>query len=563
MIDPLTYSPYIWPVIGVGFLITLSVYSWRHRQIPGARWFALALMFSVPWVTGAVFELAASDVIDKHLWMKFQTLWMLPVVTLMFCFVLEYAGLGHWLNRRTLSWLAVPPLLMAGLIITNDWHHSFWLPLPSGGNQLPPNGVAGWFFLIYAYLLGLVGLLIFIRLFIRAPQQRWPVALIIIGQVLTRGAFLIEMLDPHLQASLGPTIPSFVVTNSLYALALFGFHMFDPIPVARQTAILQMREGMIVLDSKWVIVDLNPAAKKILGITADRARGREISTILSACPELVQRLAEPEAALSEISLESCQAARYFNLHLSHLKDKQNRVIGHLLLLHDITEQRLAHAQLLEQQRMVATLQERERLARELHDNAGQVLGYVSMQAQAIRQWVHEGNDATAEDQLTRLAEVAQDAHGELRESIFSLKSGSVEGWSFLEVLRLHLESYHSHYGIATELELPGGLDDSAFKPEEGVQLLRVIQEALTNAHRHGKASSVRVSFALQDGCVQIVVADDGCGFDATRISTAPSDHFGLVFMQERMQQIGGSLSFVSHTGAGTQVILTAPITDTS
>jgi signal transduction histidine kinase len=231
----------------------------------------------------------------------------------------------------------------------------------------------------------------------------------------------------------------------------------------------------------------------------------------------------------------------------------------MLLLHDITEQKQAQARLLEQQRVVATLQERERLARELHDSLGQVLGYVSMQAQAIHKWMIDGETAAAETQIARLAGVAQEAHKDLRESILSLKTDPAEGWSFFAALQHYLDTYREHYAIRTELVIPKPLQEELFEPGASVQLLRVIQEALTNARKHGHAHSVQVTFERQDSKAHIVVIDDGCGFDPEALADFHNRHFGLAFMRERMAEIDGSLAIVSRPGVGARVTLEVPL----
>jgi signal transduction histidine kinase len=265
-------------------------------------------------------------------------------------------------------------------------------------------------------------------------------------------------------------------------------------------------------------------------------------------------------AQSEISVGTGSAAQYYALHLSPLKDRRGLALGHLILLHDVTEPKRAQAQILEQQRVVATLQERERLARELHDSVGQVLGYVSMQTQAIRKWVHDGETGLAEEQLARLADTARDAHADIRESIHSLKAGPAQEWSFLAALQQQIASFRDHYGIDAELTIPAGLElGQVLQPGDEVQLLRVIQEAMTNARKHGRAADVRVSFERQDDQVRIFVADDGRGFDLEQLSSGADDHFGLAFMRERMAQVGGRLTIHSRPGAGTQVVLQVPV----
>jgi PAS domain S-box-containing protein len=398
-------------------------------------------------------------------------------------------------------------------------------------------------------------------LFIRSPQHRWPVAICLLAQVVARAAFILDQFPAHVVPRVDASAFAFSISSALYVVALFGYRMFDPVHLARSSAVRQMREGMLVLDGDFRIAESNPAAQSLLRQSASQLKGRPIEEVLPGCESLRQRVSDAAGAAGrvEICLPSNPSERYHSLRLLPLEDQPGHVIGHLLLIEDITEARQAQARLLEQQRALAALQERTRLARELHDNAGQILGYVSLQAQAVRKWVQDGDTARAETQLDRLASIAQQGHAELREAIFSLKAGGSEPWSFFTTLRHYLETYHTHYGIRTELTVPAGLGDAAFPPEEGVQLLRVIQEALTNAHRHGGARNIRLSFERQDGVAHIQIDDDGCGFDPQALPGAPGEHYGLAFMRERMQQIGGSLSIDSQPGTGTQLTLLAPL----
>jgi signal transduction histidine kinase len=208
---------------------------------------------------------------------------------------------------------------------------------------------------------------------------------------------------------------------------------------------------------------------------------------------------------------------------------------------------------------VATGQERERLARELHDSLGQVLGYVSMQTQAIRKWLRDGDRPRAEDQLARLALVAQEAQKDLRENILSLSMGHAEPWSFFGALRHYLAALSDHYGLRSELIAPAGLTDVALSPDVGLQLLRTIQEAVSNARKHGGAGVVWITFAPQDNQLEVSIADDGCGFDPARPAEDGAAHYGLSFMHKRMVQVGGSVQLESQPGAGTRVRLQVPL----
>jgi signal transduction histidine kinase len=566
------YAPQIWPdLLTAALLATLVAFSWRRRTVPGARPFAAACLFALIWVAGAAAESMTLDPAAKVAWFKFQALWQLPAITAVTCFVLEYANPGRWLTRRILILLSIPPLLSSALVLSNDLHHWTWLGFSVGASVVPLQGPVFWILFAYSLGLMLVNLTALVWLFVRSPRHRLPVALMLVGHITARSLHTLEAVRGQALLGWDPFLFIIAIPFGIYAIALFGFRIFDPVPAAGRAAIEQMREGMVVFDTGWRALSLNPAAAGILGVPAARARGKTWAELLPSCPDAGQCLGAGRIPI-EVNLRDDEAAgtdaRRYTLMLTPLMDHRALTMGHLLLLHDVTEQGRAQAQILEQQRTLATLQERERVARELHDSTGQVLGYVGLQAQAIAKWVRKGDLARAEAQLARLASAAQDAHADLRDSILSLRSGAPESWSFLAALEQHLAAYQENYGIRAELILPRDLAEDNFPAGVGVQLLRVIQEALTNARKHSGARSVRVALAREDGGALIVVEDDGAGFDPRRFDPGQhpaggrGGHYGLAFMRERMAEIGGQMAIESEPGAGTRVVLRTPLGST-
>ena len=130
---------------------------------------------------------------------------------------------------------------------------------------------------------------------------------------------------------------------------------------------------------------------------------------------------------------------------------------------------------------------------------------------------------------------------------------------FLPALAQYLRRFGENYGIATELSAPPELSDGAFEPMVAAQLLRIIQEALTNVRKHTRARCVHVSLRCSDGRAEAIVQDDGAGFDPEVLETAEGQKFGLRFMRERAAEVGGSVEVRSAPGEGTQVIICVPL----
>ncbi len=549
------YSPYIWPMLASSaILLVLVFHAWRHRAAPAARPFAVQVASILLWVLGAVLEVVARDPATKAWWNTFQGLWPLAAVTAALWFALEYANLGRWLNGRALALLATPPVVTAILGLTNSSHHllcgaeSAAAPL---GCTFAPLGRA---IVAYGLLLAAASSLVFLWLLVKSPLHRWPAALCLCGHVAARVGFFIDTahaspLGPEVATILGSTF-----TAAMYALALVRFRMFELIPVARGTVFEQMREGVLVLDRMQRVVDLNHAAKRMLGSAADRARGRVARELLPSFPDLGARSAEPEA----LTLGEPGRARQYELRLSTLEHRSGYLLGYLAVLRDVTERREAQARMVEQQRALATLQERDRVARELHDSLGQVLGYAKMQAQAARERLARGEWREADAHLAQLAVAAQDAHADVREYILGARTAAGET-AFLPSLEDYLRRFQANYGICTSLEAPPDLAGRVLEPMVGTQFLRIIQETLTNVRKHARARSVRIALSVTDGKAEAIVQDDGDGFDPAHLEIAEASTFGLRFMRERAEEVGGTVEVRSVPGEGTRVLITMPL----
>jgi PAS domain S-box-containing protein len=553
-----SYSPDIWPaLITLALAIYLGAYSWRRRKIAAAKPFSVACYLGVFWTLGVILELSAVDFSTKVFWLKFQAVWQLPVAATIACFILQYAGLGRWLTRRTYTLLFLFPLLSVLMMLTNDSHHLIWIGFRMNGNVVASPGKLFWVFNSYVYLLGILNLAVLLWLAIRSPGHRLPVATILSGQIIARVGYTLDKLE-----AIGPgesVLFSVGVVSVAYALAMLRFHAIDPIAEARRAVLKQMNEGLFVIDLGRRILDVNPMAAAILGISENSLRGKPLTEVMPISTGPLTHLENQETGPTDIMLEKDNSARHYNLNLTKLRGRHDEVIGQLLLLHDVTEQKKAQAQIIEQQRVVATLRERENLARELHDGIGQILGYVSMQVQTALKWVRDGNKEKAESIMGRIVEVSKDAHADVRESILSLRAGSDQNWSLIPTLNKYIDRFQANYGIRTELSISDGIGENTFDSAVEVQILRVIQEAMTNCRTHSGAHCLKIGVELDGSKASITISDDGKGLDVGQFEHGESGHFGLVFMRERMEQIGGSFKIDSIPEGGTILKLDVPI----
>ncbi|MCL5960834.1 MAG: GAF domain-containing sensor histidine kinase, partial [Chloroflexi bacterium] len=240
----------------------------------------------------------------------------------------------------------------------------------------------------------------------------------------------------------------------------------------------------------------------------------------------------------------------------HKQYKVDTSLGDSLDLDEILNA-ILDAQLYDQVQSRAVRDERDRIAREMHDGLSQVLGYLNLQTKAVDQLFEQGRFAEAQVELKQMRKVVKEIYQDVRESIFSLRTSSSPGLSLLTAVTEYIHEFSQQNKIRVELVVDeSGMSDIG--PSTQIQLIRIIQEALTNVRKHAEASKALVRFEIDGDRARVTVEDDGRGFDLARAGER-RQHFGLHTMRERAESVGGSLDINSHEGQGTRVTISLPL----
>ncbi|MEU6857367.1 GAF domain-containing sensor histidine kinase [Glycomyces sp. NPDC046736] len=212
---------------------------------------------------------------------------------------------------------------------------------------------------------------------------------------------------------------------------------------------------------------------------------------------------------------------------------------------------ITNARLYERSRELTVVEERNRLARELHDAVMQRLFSLRLSARAARKLVAI-DPAAAAERLEEVETLAADAIAELRGVIVELRPADLDAHGLVETLRRHVILLDRLHDTEVTIEIASPVDLSR---DGEVEVLRLVQEALGNAFRHARARHVSVTVSSE----AIVIADDGTGFDADEAATRG---LGLLSMRERAKALGGDLDLATAPGEGTQVTLRLDRPDT-
>lgn len=208
------------------------------------------------------------------------------------------------------------------------------------------------------------------------------------------------------------------------------------------------------------------------------------------------------------------------------------------------------------QQAAVVLAERERIAREMHDSLAQALGAAHLKLRAVEPKVRVAGLCHVADDIDGIADMCGDAYRDVREAILGLHDSTRRDLGFVAGVRAYLSKYSHQSGVDAELvtELP---EDAGLAPGAEVQIIRVIQESLTNVRKHSGASRATVRLSHDGSRVRFSVTDNGHGFDVAATGFG-RDGFGMYTMRDRIAMLGGSLAIESVPGLGTTVRAEVP-----
>jgi PAS domain S-box-containing protein len=341
-------------LIAAAMSVALTIYLWRRRPAPGAAPAGWLMLTVVIWAFGYVLGLINNDLAAKAFWNNVTLVGIvfMPVIGLLFA--LEYTGAEEWVTRRNFLLLCIMPVITLLLIWTNDAHHWFYSEIGLDTRGAFPWFVVehGWYFWIhtaYSYLLVSLTIVLFVRAFVYAPPQslfRGQVAAVLLGILAAFAANFVDIseLNPLRNAEVTPFAFTFI-TGPALAWGLSRYRLFDIAPIARGAVVDSMADGMIVLDTRNRIVDVNPALRRFIGRAASDAIGQSAEKVLAPWADLVEHYRDALEAQIEIGAWVGETRRFVELRISPLRDRRGHLIGRLVVLRDITARKRAEEEL--------------------------------------------------------------------------------------------------------------------------------------------------------------------------------------------------------------------------
>lgn len=266
-------------------------------------------------------------------------------------------------------------------------------------------------------------------------------------------------------------------------------------------------------------------------------------------PHVSERITDPEGIRSFMHVPIKTGGQIFGVF--NVNYHRPRAFGEteqrlLIALAQRASLAIENAQLYEQAQYLATVEERQRLARELHDAVTQSLFSASLIAEVLnRLW--EKNPEEGKKRLDELRQLTRGALAEMRTLLLELRPAALMEAEVTELFRHLCDSFSGRALVQVDCDLDIQCDLEA---DIKIAIYRIAQEALNNIAKHAQASRVEMKLACQEGRVTMIIRDDGRGFE---LEMAPTDHLGLGIMRERADQIGANLDISTQPAGGTQI----------
>jgi PAS domain S-box-containing protein len=372
------YKPYsILFLAGFILSLILAIITWKRRPAPGATAFSLFIFATFAWSFFWILELGSAEINSKILWAKLEYLGTLSLAPFWVVFTYSLTG-KKWKRPTIIAALTILPVITFGVICTNEWHSWFWTDIyyisqPLGRLAVFEHGFWWWISFAYQYILITYGVvLLWLFSVKKSSLQRKLVMTLTLGVVTPILINLIYIIGIPALKGLDFTPLSIALSSIVFVFAIFRFHFLDVSKVARNTLVEKVPEGILVLNPDGHVIDMNPAAEKMLQVDKLVATGCQLSQIWPALDNM--RTVSSGDRHWELTATGSETQYDLDISLTCIYDERKAMVGQLLTLRDVTERNQMERAVLESEKRYSTLVEKSNDGVLLIQNGAYIFG---------------------------------------------------------------------------------------------------------------------------------------------------------------------------------------------
>ena len=339
-------------------LITAAM-TWKRRSNPGNIPFSILMLSLCTWSFASIFESGAISLEGKLFWAKWEYIGVSSLPPLWLYFTAEFTN--QRIFQKKIRWvILVIPVITFFMAVTNEYHHLLWsnIIMQPGPLNTAIFVHGPWFFvhIIYSYLLLLIGTIWLLKSLLHfSRQKRKQVVIIISGVIIGWTSNILYVLGLFPIRGLDITPLSFTFIAMVLSWSIFQFRLFDIVPVARDLLLDNMVDGVLVLDPQDIIIDINPAALRILKHEKIYSpMGHSIWSAFDRNSLVLEELKNNNDFQTELRINE-DPPQYINLNCSSIFEKGHHFVGKVMTFRDITKRKLIEIKEQEQRELAEAL----------------------------------------------------------------------------------------------------------------------------------------------------------------------------------------------------------------
>ena len=389
--------------VAAALLLPLALYAFRRRHVRGATWYGVLLLALAFWCVSYAIELDNDDLDAKLLAIKVKYIGLVVLPVAWIAFILDFLARERLLIARVAQAMGVVSAAILLLAWTNEFHGLFWGDIsiaPSDSfTVLQGRGPGFWLNIVYVYGALWAGIGVLVAQGFRSPYlYRKRVAILIAATVLPWVGNVMFLAQHRSLEYIDPTPFLFTGTAVLAAIAVFKYRVLEPMPSLRDAGTAVIGDGLVILDARGCIADLNKAAERILMKARADIAGKPIRDLL---PEIDCR---PDAEWrDDLTIAGPQGDRIFDTSVTPIRAEKRRFTGFVLVLHDVTVRRDLEEQLRQAQKMEAVGKLAGGVAHDFNNLLTAIIGFATLAEDDVP------SDSPARDALLQIRRSAEQA----------------------------------------------------------------------------------------------------------------------------------------------------------
>lgn len=556
--------------------------AWQRKSVKGAKELTLLMVGTGIWTFWVMFETAATTIQGKAFWSGLEYIGSISSPVFYLIFVLQFTGKKNIITPKNILLLFIIPVITLLLAITNEKHHLIWTgfsPISEKTNIMEYyHGIGFWIgHIAYNYfLLLLATIYLFSFIFNQVSIFRIQGLLVLIAGLCPWIASVFYLTGSNFISGLNITPASIILSGSLFALAIFYSHILDLVPVARKMLVETLPYGILVLDNKNRIQDINGVGLSFLGIRNKNIIGFPAESSGVSYTDLLNAALDRES-IDQITIKRDEGFKVFSINKYAIKSPQG---SRLVVIHDITERKLAEEEIkLKNEELQKLNSEKDKffsiIAHDLKSPFNSILGFSNLLVEQVRIKDYNG--------IEEYADIVQTSSLRAIDLLENLMEWSLSKTGRMEFHPVHFEMVElidtvtdllsdtaKQKSILITSDLLPNINVYADKNMVSTVLRNLITNAIKFTNLNGK---IVISSKVENNELLISVRDNGVGMTKDKIekifrieenSSTPGTQnekgtgLGLILCKEFVQKHGGRIFVKSEIGKGSIFSFTIP-----